>query len=157
AQAVADRWGLPLDQIPCTETALLEPEPAHFARDLYFHPTVAVLDLMNDATRARGARIMLTGMGGDELMQAYGFEFAAQLQRGNLREALGWLGPRPTPRGLLRALRPLAPNLYRKLDVLRGRGTGTSIPWLLPEAANAIRDYRRDAERRCAQGAYPDV
>jgi asparagine synthetase B (glutamine-hydrolysing) len=123
-QAVADRWGVALTTAnPMDVPALLSPDPARCARDVYFHPTVAMLEPLIEKGLERGIRTTLTGLGSDQLMHRTGVECAGLLRRGHprsaarsvgslraaVREGLVPLLPYPVQRTILRRLRRVPP------------------------------------------------
>lgn len=104
SQAVAAHLGLPIASVDgCAPSALQVPRSP--APDVPFDPTLRVLEPMLALARGRGARVMLSGVGGDQLMQPGPHDGAALLRRGELGDALAWSrAESPSLRGALRSL-----------------------------------------------------
>src|SRR5262249_48844134 len=92
SQAVADHLGLPIATCyPADDPDICRIDLAY--PDLYFQPTLTMLDSLHDDLRRRGVRAVLTGSGGDLLMEPTGYEGAHYLRRGRLGAALEAIEP----------------------------------------------------------------
>src|SRR5262249_11909824 len=111
--------------------------------------------LLDDLPR-RGVRVVLTGAGGDQLMQPTGYEVAHHLRRGHLRAALAavasgsdppsgaawrrstWRGIRcAVPRLGVQGLWAFAPRAAAALGRLR-RAPPSPWPWLSRSAFESV-------------------
>jgi asparagine synthase (glutamine-hydrolysing) len=142
-----------------------------------FEPTGVALERAAARGRALGARVVLTGWGGDELFDYKGHEVAEALRDGRIGEALSVvLGPRegalPTlslagARELvMMGVRPLLPERLRaplrRLARRTRAGSGEAsaerrFPFLAPALARAV-DARREARlaaQRELRGSSP--
>jgi asparagine synthase (glutamine-hydrolysing) len=145
SQSVIDRWSLAaVTRFPLMRPELCEPDPSRSLGDVYFHPTVAVKDLLFEAATERGIRTTLTGTGSDQLMHRTGFECASLLRRGNLRLALAEASAGRPP---LRALRTLAATgilpflpLGVQEAVRRSRSGARRLPWLSTVTLREVED-----------------
>ncbi len=160
SQAVADHLGLPIET--CRPAA--EPEVCPLVQhypDLYFHPTLTMLDRVLDDVRGRGVRSVLTGVGGDLLFEPTGYEVAHHLRRGSLFTALGamevdprplrWASLRQLARQGLWAFAPRAANGMR-----RARQSSLSPgAWLHRRAADTVREHLARSDEEVSR-LHPD-
>jgi asparagine synthase (glutamine-hydrolysing) len=160
SQAVADHLGLPI----ATCSPIAHPDICRLEAtypDLYFHPTRTMLDPLASHLRRRGARVVLTGGGGDLLMQPTGYEVAHDLREGRLRSAIegaareAGLRSRAAGRKLvsqgLWAFAPRAAAWLRK----RAQPVQARRPWLSGEAAGIVEAHVAQEEAE-ARRLHPD-
>ncbi|HZO16394.1 MAG TPA: asparagine synthase-related protein [Polyangiaceae bacterium] len=150
SDAVADYWRLPLVSVSAAG------EPERRAPDLRillpdFYYDAGILDTVRelDACKQRGIGVILTGMGGDQLLRRTGHEITALLRRGKFLAALEVAGLRAQPASLTAwndLVRAILPVKARAL-VRRLRGRPIAPPWLMPELAREVesRETARDA------------
>lgn len=163
SQAVATHLGLPLASVDgCAPSALGPPRSP--APDIYFDPTLRMLEPLLALARARGARVMLTGIGGDQLMQPTEHDGAAMLRRGEVGGALAWArAESPSLRGALRLLLAQATTASlppRALARLRRVRHPASVRWplLSPRAQGAAMAQLEAAEAaRTATASDPQI
>ncbi len=116
------------------------------SRDLPDAPTgEAMLQPLTDTARARGMRVILTGVGGDEWLQGSAFYYADLIRRGRWRTLAGLLraaspdSPVDRSPGMMLAagVRPLLPPVVRRAARrLLGR---TLVPsWIEPSFARRL-------------------
>jgi asparagine synthase (glutamine-hydrolysing) len=87
SDAVVARWSL--DELNFDGSANVPgPGSAPLATDVLYEPTIACFLPMLQAAKEQGIRTVLTGFGGDQLMDETGGECADALRQGQLREAL---------------------------------------------------------------------
>lgn len=113
--------------------------------------------------RQRGARVLLTGHGADDLLTGSGLAYGDLLRRGDLRAIIGaWQRARhdgrQTSRTLYRWL--VRPLLYGRGDLLLRRITGATErpvlpPWLHPDFARRMR--WEEAEPQSAIRRFPEA
>ena len=140
SDAVAAHLGLSMTTIyPLDEPGVCRLEQRR--PDLYFHPTTGMLDPMLADLRDRGIRTLLTGAGGDLLMQPTGYEMARHLRAGRLRAALADLSEplsrAAVRRGAIQSLWAFAPSTAARLQGLRSPAR-VRWPWLSAEAARRV-------------------
>jgi asparagine synthase (glutamine-hydrolysing) len=140
SQAVADRWGMALTTAYPTEMpALLSPDPVRCARDVYFHPTMAMLEPLIKTGLERGIRTTLTGLGSDQLMHRTGVECAGKLRRGHPVEAARAVGldrasfsARSLRSAVRQGLVPLLPYGLQRTLLRKFRRLPPAWRWLRP-------------------------
>lgn len=164
SQAVADHLKLPLETfMPMDDPDLCRPDMTH--PDVYFHPMIRAFEPLLKRARASGIRTVLTGLGGDQLMQRTGYEVASLLRQGNLRIAVRDAGALARPvsssgwrrllSGFLRAFAPV-PALA-EIDRLR-RKLRPRWPWLTPSAArDALEHWQMGVRRAGASHSDPEL
>jgi asparagine synthase (glutamine-hydrolysing) len=160
SQAVADHLGLPIVSCsPADVPDLCRLEQAY--PDLYFHPTLTMIDPVLDDVRRQGIRVVLTGAGGDQMMQPTGYEAAHDLRRGRVRAAIDAveLLSAPLSRATWRrlagqALWAFAPRATALLRRAR-RPAPLPWPWLSREAAEIVRAHLATEERE-TRSLHPD-
>lgn len=160
SQAVAEHLGLPITTCCPAD----QPNPCALEQsypDLYFHPTIAMLGPLLGGVRRRGARVVLTGMGGDLLMQPTGYEGAHWLRLGRLGAAMAAVGLRSAPRSggagrrlASQAFHAFAPRSLVRLNARR-RPAHARWPWLSRGAADMVGAYLAQDERE-THGLHPD-
>jgi asparagine synthase (glutamine-hydrolysing) len=160
SQAVADHLGLPI----ATCSPIARPDICRLEApypDLYFHPTRTMLDPLLGDLRRRGTRVVLTGGGGDMLMQPTGYEVAHDLREGRLGSAIegAALGSRLFSQAAWRKLMgqslwAFAPRAAAWLK-RRAQPARTSWPWLSSEAADIV-DAHLAREGAEARSLHPD-
>jgi asparagine synthase (glutamine-hydrolysing) len=145
-RAVAERWGLPLTTAyPMEAPALLSPDPARSARDVYFHPTVAMTEPLIEKGLERGIRTTLTGIGSDQLMHRTGLECAGHLRRGHLRSAAR--AARSLRSAVREGLVPLLPYPAQRAILRKLRHLPPAWRWLRPTWVAEMRDEMEAVER----------
>ena len=155
SQAVADRWGMALTTAyPMEAPALLSPDPARSARDVYFHPTVAMLELLIEKGLESGIRTTLTGLGSDQLMHRTGVECAGQIRRCHVRAAARAVGPDGasfSARTLRSAVRegivPLLPYGVQQTLLRKFRRVPPAWRWLRPTWEAEMRQEMEAVEK----------
>ncbi len=161
SDAVGERCGTPMiDVAPMDDVELCRPDPSRLLPDVYFHPTVSMFDPLLAEAKARGARVALTGMGGDDLMEGTGWDFSYMIAEGQLRDAAEYVGltERPLARETWEAVwsygvRPFIPASVRRIGrkVLPRR----TLPWLSREVSEEAWQLAADQARRDAERDYP--
>jgi asparagine synthase (glutamine-hydrolysing) len=161
SQAVADHLGLPV----ATCSPADEPDICRLDQrypDLYFHPTLTMLDPVHDDFQRRGGRVVLTGSGGDLLMEPTGFEVSYHLRRRRLGAAieaagfdgaaLSWSALRKLAGQGLWLLAPRAAARVKKVS----RPLNERWPWLSRESAEIVGAHQ-DQEWAELSGLHPDL
>jgi asparagine synthase (glutamine-hydrolysing) len=160
SDAVAAHLGLPIETCyPADEPDIARLEQAY--PDLYFHPVLTMLDPLLGDLRRRGIRVVLTGAGGDMLMETTGLEGAHYLRQGRLGAAVhavalpvAPLAPSAWRRLAGQGLRAFAPRAAARFARAR-RPARARWPWLSREAANLV-DGRLGDEEAEIHGLHPD-
>lgn len=119
SQAVADHLGVSLASIDVIARA---PAPRWIAAapDVYYDPTMRILEPLAHHARGLGARVMLTGVGGDQLMQPTEHHVASALLHGELGAAVRRASREATsPRGVARVLAAQALTAFAPRAFLR--------------------------------------
>jgi asparagine synthase (glutamine-hydrolysing) len=160
SQAVAEHLGLPITTCyPADHPAICALQQAY--PDLYFHPTGTVLDPLLGDLRSRGVRVVLTGTGGDLLMEPTGYEGAHHLRLGHLGAAIAAVGLSSAPRSgaawrrlASQSFHAFAPPSLVRLNARR-RPAKVRWPWLSPRALDLVDVHlaQNDAE---THSLHPD-
>jgi len=127
----------------------LEPRPAKLGAGAYYHPTVEMHGAVLARMRRQGSRVVLTGLGGDELLHDTGEQLSDALARGQVRSALSLAGVsgQPTSAEAWKRLLKLGARQLLPSDLQawarRWRGRPRSFfpnlePWLADELYLAL-------------------
>ncbi|MBN4059026.1 hypothetical protein JYT22_00060 [Endomicrobium sp. AH-315-J14] len=164
SDAVAKSCGLPLssfDALANTELARPVADASH--PDLYFNPAVNLHTPMLRAAQAKGARSVLTGLGGDEMMRATGFECADDLRAGRIRKVMRTTGLMKRPLSgsswatVMQHGRQLIPERTRARFRPLRRRRSLWPGWLASDLGEELTEYQYARERRRAEVRYPDL
>jgi asparagine synthase (glutamine-hydrolysing) len=150
ARRVADAVSLPLLEVaPADFEPWARPDPARLSANAYYHPTVETHGAIFELGRQRGARVVLSGLGGDELFGG------APLDSGGSRARLRSFARRVVPsdwRRLARRLRrgrrcfpDLEPDVAEEL-----------YEWLVDQP-EPFADVRPAARRRLCETMMTDA
>ncbi len=161
SDAAARAWGRAITSLdPLAAGAALTPSKAR--HDIYYEPTLRASELMYGEAQRLGARVMLTGLGGDTLLSSGSVEIASALRRGALREALGWaprdhglLSLQNLRLGLSQAATAFAPpaalrawRSFRRARAAAQQGPATLVRPAIARRAHALIDARDEAIAR---------
>lgn len=154
SRAVAERWGLPLVVCAPPEADAFRPDVTRLETDVIYHPLSLLWKQQLDMLRSRGVRVLLTGLGSDQIMARTGLEGADALREGDLVAAARAAGsPLLSPRTwrslLFQTLRPIAPE--RLVQTWRNvrRAKQPYLPRFVTTAtAREILADRVDSDRR---------
>lgn len=141
--SVTKLHALPLVQHDATRTRVEQRNDAH--PDLIFDPTLDCFEPLVEEAAARGISTVLTGVGGDQLMDEAVDECAEALGAGRLSDAFRIAGLSRRPGSAVayrfliqRGLRPLVPEPLRRL-ARRFRSHPTPAPLTAAVATQAMR------------------
>jgi asparagine synthase (glutamine-hydrolysing) len=162
--AVAAHWGLAVTDVNAPDavgSTRLDPSRAH--PEVLWTPLGLTWQRQFEVLRSGGVRVLLTGIGSDQIMRRTGAEGAEALAALDLRTALAATGVAGAPlaqaswrRFLREGVRPLLPpRVDRAIRALRGQAPPRPPTWLAPHVARSISERRAAADRELRDLAAP--